>query len=1048
MAERPIVGDHTYGHFGRCYYDSRARKWLFSRQTGQVAEARILQSLGQSEVIVTPPSRIAAPKIGRDTRERHRRLLALINVCPEVAPAMHLLSNQSRASEILTDLSARCDPLHSDRLAFGKAQVSRKYKEDPIDLVAFVTGPAGDSIRIRALQHEHRRWGYGRTVQLTYPQIVTEGEAQWPSSEGQILQVGFSASPDGTGSWMAARSAYSTNIFKPRALYGSGRCMDMKIGRQRRMLELSLNHMTRISSERTGGSPHAAVAFNPWSNEQVAILDRRGFWTAWSILTDPRAPKQVKLRLDRRARVMDRFASESADQVLQKDGWGTLCWAGNRRTLFVCTRDTATFFDIGCDPPERLISPDLGLSPGCWVLDVKRSLHDKRLIWIVTTSVLFLLNVKGVDPMKGEEQSAGAKILMSWNHFRDAQDTTLKLSITTTKNAHMAVLYSVWSRIMIAYQIDIPTASNPLDTSHCDPFIVQIQEEAETLTEVKDGICDIHIYPIPYHRNRRAGLSILGQQYQSRHVQFYRIFVLYKSLGFKVHDFASNSIRSNRILSLVKGPTIRRKDTIRLAAGQDFVEPDKVCGSSDGETAITDWVKSYAQPLGITKPADFHAVYKAVFSPEHRQSENAPSLEEDRTTLKQRLDVDFSSGSREIETMLEIQRPKARVIDIDVESAHLDNLIRSLEETSLTNDTQSTIEIKRVTLSPLLKTHATTTTDESPAPAPSLITFYDILTKHWLSPLSPSISDRTRLQTERTIRAAAYELYLAHLSIRCIRPAAAVVDPSSIPPIDDSSQIESSFFQLSVRADRPTAESQPAPRIPSILSSSQPAPAHDNQVPTAPAATTTSLPTTTPISLLETTTSSITPPSLPTDKSTILAAWSLEVDPPSLAAYKQVLTTLNTAPVDPTVAAAAANATDKNGRNKRKKRKLRFDDHPQGENVRSIPPSISSKRLIAPPRLALTQPTVSTTMPTRLHAAASTSTATSSAAAARAAEASTSSQVDLTQTQTQTQTQADPGMVMTQVERGQFGGRRPDTVIASTSQGGGKKKKAKRLPGF
>ena len=130
--------------------------------------------------------------------------------------------------------------------------------------------------------------------------------------------------------------------------------------------------------------------------------------------------------------VLDNSSDEGANgDAAGEDGWASICWAGDASTLVVCNRRHLAVFDLKSDPPARLKAPHLDLvrTPN-WILDMRRSPINNNHLFVVTTSQVFKLEVNGNNPDIGNgNRKAGARILLSWRHFRDGDDTSLRLEV-------------------------------------------------------------------------------------------------------------------------------------------------------------------------------------------------------------------------------------------------------------------------------------------------------------------------------------------------------------------------------------------------------------------------------------------------------------------------------------------------------------------------------------------------------------------------------------------------------------------------------------------
>jgi RNA polymerase I-specific transcription initiation factor RRN6 len=186
-----------------------------------------------------------------------------------------------------------------------------------------------------------------------------------------------------------------------------------------------------LQSERTGTRPHADVSFNPWYNQQFAILDEQGNWSIWSIEGLQRKRAKTEASPGKSGHIHDGLLQdESLPELRNADGWGRVLWAASLSTIIICQRRHLAIFDLKAHP-KRLYSPALVDAKATdWIVDVKRSPLRLDQIFVLTTTQIFWLQVTATDERVNQDDGyAGARILLSCHHFRDEEDETMKLEI-------------------------------------------------------------------------------------------------------------------------------------------------------------------------------------------------------------------------------------------------------------------------------------------------------------------------------------------------------------------------------------------------------------------------------------------------------------------------------------------------------------------------------------------------------------------------------------------------------------------------------------------
>ena len=195
---------------------------------------------------------------------------------------------------------------------------------------------------------------------------------------------------------------------------------------------------------RTGGMPHADVAFEPWTQNKLAIVDQGGHWTVWDLAAeaDSATAYQATLRFEGWIHEDHETSYVENGPTIQDDGWGYIAWAGRvrPRTLFVCNRTYIQTFDLSSarSPPHIAPAPDLTHSSG-WILDVKRSPADAAHFFVLTSSEIIWLGITDSHDRADHANgiAPGAEILLSWRHFRDHEDLSLHMAVTLNQNGKL-----------------------------------------------------------------------------------------------------------------------------------------------------------------------------------------------------------------------------------------------------------------------------------------------------------------------------------------------------------------------------------------------------------------------------------------------------------------------------------------------------------------------------------------------------------------------------------------------------------------------------------
>lgn len=387
--------------------------------------------------------------------ERIENIKKLVHSFPELVPGVSGFHELAQESEAILKNVSRHDPAVSVLFAFGNANERRlgyrksltKPKEVPI--VALAGGSAGDAVRLILLRKEHLGWEEDKSVTLTNFLPQDQEQAWWFTKGGQIQQLCFAGVNGTPNARLAVRYHGAITMLEPilhadavpsRSFYDhySRRAQYSKA-------RLDANPVLTITTERTGGSPHADVSFNPWRTSQFAVIDERGHWTIWELKSSTRLMGQKVVDAGPSGFVSDEQtdSSEQNAENSSRDGWGAIIWAGDRSTIVVADRKTLTILSIE-NRTKRLHVPKLFEPKSAdQIIDMKRSPLNFSHVFLLTSTRVFWLNVALVDHSQRDGGlHAGIEILLSWVHFRDQRDTSLRLDVLDDED-------SAFSRVVL-----------------------------------------------------------------------------------------------------------------------------------------------------------------------------------------------------------------------------------------------------------------------------------------------------------------------------------------------------------------------------------------------------------------------------------------------------------------------------------------------------------------------------------------------------------------------------------------------------------------------
>lgn len=311
------------------------------------------------------------------------------------------------------------------------------FRAEPI--IAIPCGEVGEVLRILKPRVEYHGWGgTSSAARVTLMNGEASESGHWASSGGTIRQIVSVEDCSVSGTWLAVRQATVTTIFRPmyrkRPVTAN---IPVEYGISFPASCLDPNPVTALTVQRTGYKPHADVCFNQFYPRQFAVVDDSGSWSIWDI--EGRVVTRSKLNLlpGKAGKIYDGFKQHPLlKDPDSADGWHRILWMSNVSTIIVCNRRHLAVFDLSTAPsPTRLKSVEL-LAPVStdWILDIKRSPDNQQHLFVLTSSRIYWVEVTEAGSVMQPEKS-GSRIIMSYRHFRDVNDETMRLAVSKNSDS-------------------------------------------------------------------------------------------------------------------------------------------------------------------------------------------------------------------------------------------------------------------------------------------------------------------------------------------------------------------------------------------------------------------------------------------------------------------------------------------------------------------------------------------------------------------------------------------------------------------------------------
>lgn len=419
MAEHS-VNDLSYGHFGELYYDTGKQQWLAKRHQ---SAGESLQALSTSKTYVEPA--ILEQTVSQDPRlyigNRVEKAWSLLSTIPDFGFAQTTLKNHILDWTEPATKVAEQDWKSGDLLAYAKLRSEhtpgRRIRES--NVLAFPSGGAGDVMKLTELREARHGWGLDRKSAWLKTLEIRETGSTTYFADGRIRQICFASNQvDETHPLLAARTAMSITVFLPQVYLSAEPADQANRAQIRSGSRISLQQVFRFSIEGNGLIEFIDMSFNPWFPTTLAAVLEDGRYHLWSLL-----PGQHTW--DQNDSIESDIGDFNADDTA-KDDWHRIVWMSNSTFLVATRRHLKAFRRKG--PDATCINQDvLAIDGNHTILDVRRSPIDDSCIFV--TNATHVMCLRGTRNLRNVDADLSFTISLSWRHYRDPNDLTLKLSL-------------------------------------------------------------------------------------------------------------------------------------------------------------------------------------------------------------------------------------------------------------------------------------------------------------------------------------------------------------------------------------------------------------------------------------------------------------------------------------------------------------------------------------------------------------------------------------------------------------------------------------------
>ncbi|KAI3066184.1 hypothetical protein CBS147343_7327 [Aspergillus niger] len=794
------VGALQYGHLGKPTYNSEAHTWVFSRT---LAPSSCISYSGVTKVTVQSPLTAL-----QSSSIENKGFLP--RVYPELAACWPLVDNET-VSHAITSCDI-CNPSVSTLFDLGYAVDLENNDSGSrvIPIAVIASGECGNTISFRKIEDDVVELRRKTTSWARVPAIGQTETVEWSAGGAPVRQICFARTVEDNATWMAARLPRSTTIFRPQyhrtpvpviGLHGSDHVFPHRSLKSR----LDANPLVEISIEQTGGFAHADVTFNPWYQKQLAIVDERGNWSVWELSGRHRRNKGNWAAVSVNSGSLpwlDLGDGQDIDDHPRHDGWAAIEWVGDVNSFIVSDRRCPMLYrmESGEVYPYTI---ELGLKRRSeWILDIKRSSANVSHVFILTTTRIFWLDLTSCpEPSSATDNDSRPPLLprLSWRHFRDPEDTTLRLTPLLVREDFYLVLYSRLNNVALTLQCPSSSLDQTDAMSIPDPYIMEIPVSFSD-TEGSRHSSSMQLTTLVFKEITHLPSSV-GKQYYDSHVRLIKLFALDSGLTVRESiyirpsrdDSEDDDSAARDVLRVKKRHQGVQRVQSAYFEDQFVVEDYEESMLGSGMLTTADPGMPSITPLAIPQwTLDYTHVYavatgRLTLSPREDdpgKQNFGRSFQEAIQELGEMASGAGVSNDQTCRTGLEALGSSPLLDDIENDSRSLKKFLSSDHPALLDWKTDRQLSDHS---SPIFVQSADLTYDISRLELPAI---YDLLSDDWLAGLRHDIPGRTRITKEKTIRGVAADLILAQIRIR-------VQTLSGVDESDDSRRISSRDNQSS-----------------------------------------------------------------------------------------------------------------------------------------------------------------------------------------------------------------------------------------------------------
>lgn len=383
----------------------------------------------------------------QNAQSRSQNAKKLAKQIPVLVPAAQWLPDLALESEAIETWNTKFDSHVAELMAFGKLLAASEGSSDAqiIPIAAVASGSCGDALKLFIPNQKTMKRQDCKRIDDVSNTFEHGIETSWTETRGPIQQLCFAEGIEALSTcWLAIRYYTATSMHRlsltAERAYQGPRDHMCSVRDKSAVSAINCTATLTIPIERTGNTPHAHICFDPGGNELLGIVDQKGRWSIWTIRRNSQRSELWEAVELVTGSLYNNWNEGAKSGNPSYDGWHRLLWIKSSHTLILASRTDLVAFDIDF-PSKRLRVPQIDLSEsGEWLLDLKNCSLDLSHAILLTSTRLIWLRLDLHQIHEGPDAALIGKRLLSWRHFGDPGDISLKINVLEIRDGKQGAL--------------------------------------------------------------------------------------------------------------------------------------------------------------------------------------------------------------------------------------------------------------------------------------------------------------------------------------------------------------------------------------------------------------------------------------------------------------------------------------------------------------------------------------------------------------------------------------------------------------------------------